>query len=85
LSASPPMRGLERRIVMRGSMSSPLCRCGHPLVSHEHLRYGTECVWCAPGTCERFRVPSVLERLRHRLGGGTSGTGRTGPTLVLVR
>ena len=70
---------------MQRRMSDPLCRCGHPFVSHEHLRHGTECAWCAPGSCERYRPPTLLHRLGARLGHGDSRTSGTLPSLVLVR
>lgn len=40
--------------------TSTLCRCGHPFFAHEHLRRGTDCVWCTDGGCTVFRA--------HRLG-----------------
>ena len=70
---------------MRRRMTDSLCRCGHPFLSHEHLRRGTECVWCDPGACERFDAPSLVSRVRDRLRSRRSGTGRAGPSLVLVR
>jgi hypothetical protein len=70
---------------MRRSMTDGLCRCGHPYDSHEHLRNGTDCAWCEPGVCNRFVRPSLLQRLCGRVRPSNSGTGRPGPTLVLVR
>lgn len=41
-----------------------LCQCGHPRAAHEHLRRGSDCSLCAPGSCLRFRsTTSVWQRI----------------------
>jgi len=32
-----------------------LCVCGHPRSAHEHHRAGTECAFCGPEVCPRWR------------------------------
>ena len=72
---NPAAEGRSKRSSLeRGVMPRPssVCRCGHPLLAHEHFRRGTECVWCPPGACVRFR--------RHRvdqLGGLIGGLRRS--------
>lgn len=51
---------------------SSLCRCGHPLLAHEHFRRGTDCAWCPLGACVRFRSHRL-----DRLGGLIRGLRRT--------
>jgi hypothetical protein len=31
------------------------CVCGHPHEAHEHLRKGSDCAFCGPDKCPRFR------------------------------
>ncbi len=48
-------RALEPVMFRLPSTGSPACRCSHARQAHEHYRRGSDCAFCGPQTCGRFR------------------------------
>lgn len=45
------------------------CLCGHHHAAHQHHRSGSDCAFCEPGRCRRYRSGGTLNRLIEKLTG----------------